>query len=115
MLSPQICSANPAPRKPLYAQLYLQVLAAITLGIALGHFYPELGEILKPLGEAYIKLVKMIIALVVFLTIAIRIAGMNDLQKVGRVAGKAMVYFVTFSTLALIVGLIVANVVQPGA
>ncbi|MER9708653.1 cation:dicarboxylase symporter family transporter, partial [Mesorhizobium sp. M0204] len=73
------------------------------------------GESLKPLGDAFIKLVKMIIAPVIFLTIATGIAGMNDLHKVGRVAGKAMVYFLTFSTLALIVGLIVANVVQPGA
>ncbi|SFL23452.1 Sodium:dicarboxylate symporter family protein, partial [Mesorhizobium albiziae] len=115
MFNPQAHSANLAPRKPLYAQLYVQVLAAITLGIALGHFYPEIGESLKPLGDAFIKLVKMIIAPVIFLTVATGIAGMNDLQKVGRVAGKAMVYFVTFSTLALIVGLIVANVVQPGA
>ncbi|HEV2897461.1 MAG TPA: dicarboxylate/amino acid:cation symporter [Pseudaminobacter sp.] len=115
MLNPQAHSANLAPRKPLHAQLYVQVLAAITLGIALGHFYPEIGESLKPLGDAFIKLVKMIIAPVIFLTVATGIAGMNDLQKVGRVAGKAMVYFVTFSTLALIVGLIVANIVQPGA
>nr|WP_284207488.1 dicarboxylate/amino acid:cation symporter [Mesorhizobium tianshanense] len=93
----------------------MQVLAAIALGIVLGHFYPELGESVKPLGDAFIKLVKMIIAPVIFLTIATGIAGMNDLQKVGRVAGKAMVYFLTFSTLALIVGLVVANVVQPGA
>ncbi|RWN71713.1 cation:dicarboxylase symporter family transporter, partial [Mesorhizobium sp.] len=72
------------------------------------------GESLKPLGDAFIKVVKMIIAPVVFLTIATGIAA-NDLHKVGRVAGKAMIYFVTFSTLALVVGLIVANVVQPGA
>ncbi|TIU60609.1 MAG: cation:dicarboxylase symporter family transporter, partial [Mesorhizobium sp.] len=85
------------------------------LGAAIGYFYPETGESLKPLGDAFIKVVKMIIAPVVFLTIATGIAGMNDLQKVGRVAGKAMVYFLTFSTLALVVGLIVANVVQPGA
>ncbi|WP_353642900.1 dicarboxylate/amino acid:cation symporter [Mesorhizobium sp. WSM2239] len=115
MLTPQAHSASVAPRKPLYAQLYVQVLAAILLGIALGHFYPEIGESLKPLGDAFIQLVKMIIAPVIFLTVATGIAGMNDLQKVGRVAGKAMVYFVTFSTLALIVGLIVANIVQPGA
>ncbi|EHK54603.1 cation:dicarboxylate symporter family transporter [Allomesorhizobium alhagi] len=93
----------------------MQVLAAITLGIALGRFYPKLGESLRPLGDAFIKLVKMMTAFVVLLTIANGIAGMNDLQKVGRVAGKAMVYFVTFSPLALIVGLIIANVVQPGA
>jgi aerobic C4-dicarboxylate transport protein len=104
-----------APRKPLYAQLYVQVLVAITIGVVLGHFYPEIGESMKPLGDAFIKLVKMIIAPVIFLTVATGIAGMSDLQKVGRVAGKAMLYFLTFSTLALVVGLIVANVVQPGA
>jgi aerobic C4-dicarboxylate transport protein len=115
MLTPQTQSVALAPRKPIYAQLYVQVLAAIALGIALGHFFPETGENLKPLGDAFIKLVKMIIAPVIFLTVATGIAGMSDLQKVGRVAGKAMVYFLTFSTLALIVGLVVANVIQPGA
>ncbi|MBD8553608.1 dicarboxylate/amino acid:cation symporter [Rhizobium sp. CFBP 8762] len=98
-----------------YQHLYVQVLAAITLGILLGHFYPQLGEQMKPLGDAFIRLVKMIIAPVIFLTVATGIAGMSDMKKVGRVAGKAMLYFLTFSTLALIVGLIVANVVQPGA
>ena len=93
----------------------MQVLAAITIGIALGHFYPEIGASLKPLGDAFIKLVKMVIAPVIFLTVATGIAGMSDLQKVGRVAGKAMLYFLTFSTLALIIGLVVGNVVQPGA
>ena len=102
-------------RKPFYAQLYVQVLTAIALGIALGHFYPELGASLKPLGDAFIKLVKMVIAPVIFLTVTTGIAGMSDLKKVGRVAGKAMLYFLTFSTLALAIGLIVANVVQPGA
>ncbi|MBY3054021.1 dicarboxylate/amino acid:cation symporter [Rhizobium sp. 25PS6] len=102
-------------KKPFYTHLYVQVLAAIAAGILLGHFYPEFGTQLKPLGDAFIKLVKMIIAPVIFLTVATGIAGMSDLQKVGRVAGKAMLYFLTFSTLALIIGLIVANVVQPGA
>ncbi|MCL7998955.1 dicarboxylate/amino acid:cation symporter [Brucella sp. 21LCYQ03] len=105
------------PRRPipLYKQLYVQVLVAIAAGILLGHFYPEFGTQLKPLGDAFIKLVKMIIAPVIFLTVATGIAGMTDMKKVGRVAGKAMIYFLTFSTLALIIGLIVANVVQPGA
>jgi aerobic C4-dicarboxylate transport protein len=108
-------SAPAAARKPFYAHLYVQVLAAIAVGIALGHFYPEVGASLKPLGDAFIKLVKMVIAPVIFLTVATGIAGMSDLQKVGRVAGKAMLYFLTFSTLALIIGLVVANLVQPGA
>ncbi|MBC8719351.1 dicarboxylate/amino acid:cation symporter [Ochrobactrum sp. Marseille-Q0166] len=105
------------PRRPipLYKQLYVQVLVAIAAGILLGHFNPDLGTQLKPLGDAFIKLVKMIIAPVIFLTVATGIAGMTDMKKVGRVAGKAMIYFLTFSTLALIIGLIVANVVQPGA
>ncbi|WP_167484256.1 dicarboxylate/amino acid:cation symporter [Mesorhizobium tamadayense] len=115
LLAPHVRSADVAPRKAFYSKPYVQVLAAIALGVALGYFSPEIGESAKPLGDAFIKLVKMIIAPVIFLTIATGIAGMNDLQKVGRVAGKAMIYFLTFSTLALIVGLVVANVVQPGA
>ncbi|CDZ32694.1 C4-dicarboxylate transport protein [Neorhizobium galegae bv. officinalis] len=100
---------------PFYRHLYVQVLVAIAAGILLGHFYPDVGASLKPLGDAFIKLVKMIIAPVIFLTVATGIAGMADLQKVGRVAGKAMIYFLAFSTLALAVGLLVSNVVQPGA
>ncbi|MFB2551797.1 dicarboxylate/amino acid:cation symporter [Ensifer soli] len=107
--------AAPKAKLPFYRHLYVQVLAAIAAGILLGHFYPELGTSLKPLGDAFIKLVKMIIAPVIFLTVATGIAGMSDLQKVGRVAGKAMIYFLTFSTLALVIGLIVANLVRPGA
>ncbi len=102
-------------RKKWTGQLYLQVLVAIALGAALGHFYPTYGAALKPLGDAFIKLVKMIIAPVIFLTLVTGIAGMKELGSVGRVAGKAFAYFLFFSTLALIVGLIVANVIQPGA
>ncbi|TXC69912.1 dicarboxylate/amino acid:cation symporter [Sphingomonas ginsenosidivorax] len=102
-------------RKKWTGQLYLQVLVAIVLGAALGHFYPTYGAALKPLGDAFIKLVKMIIAPVIFLTLVTGIAGMKELGSVGRVAGKAFAYFLFFSTLALIVGLIVANVIQPGA
>ncbi|MGO4283370.1 dicarboxylate/amino acid:cation symporter [Bosea sp. UNC402CLCol] len=107
-------TAAPARPKKLYQQLYVQVLVAIALGIALGHFWPETGASMKPLGDAFIKLVKMIIAPVIFLTVSTGIAGMTDMQKVGRVAGKAMIYFLVFSTLALIVGLIVGNLIQPG-
>lgn len=112
---PAVDSLPPRKKTPLYAHLYVQVIAAIIVGIALGHFYPQVGEEMKPLGDAFIKLVKMIIAPVIFLTIATGIAGMSDMKKVGRVAGKAMLYFLTFSTLALIIGLIVGNVIQPGA
>ena len=108
-------AAEGATPKPFYRQLYFQVLTAIVLGITVGHFWPETGASLKPLGDAFVKLVKMIIAPVIFLTVTTGIAGMSDLKKVGRVAGKAMIYFLTFSTLALVVGLIVGNFVQPGA
>ena len=101
-------------RRPFYRSLYFQVLFAIAAGGLIGHFWPETGESLKPLGDAFIKLVKMIIAPVIFLTIATGIAGMRDLGRVGRVAAKAFAYFLTFSTLALIVGLVIANVVRPG-
>jgi aerobic C4-dicarboxylate transport protein len=107
--------ASAPPRLPLHRQLYVQVLIAITLGALLGHFDPVLGEALKPLGDAFIKLVKMIIAPVIFLTVVTGIAGMRELSTVGRVAAKAFAYFLFFSTLALIIGLVVANVVQPGA
>ncbi|NYF20723.1 aerobic C4-dicarboxylate transport protein [Xanthomonas sp. JAI131] len=100
---------------PFYRQLYFQVVVAIVLGALLGHFEPAFAEKLKPLGDAFIKLVKMIIAPVIFLTIVTGIAGMTQLKTVGRVFVKAMVYFLFFSTLALVVGMIVAHVVQPGA
>ena len=107
---------RPQPRsRPWYAHLYVQVLVAIVAGVTLGHLAPATGEALKPLGDGFIKLVKMIIAPVIFLTIVTGIAGMRDLAGVGRVAAKAFAYFLFFSTLALIVGLVVANVVRPGA
>ena len=105
---------KPIKPKKFYQHLYIQVLIAIIFGISLGYFYPDLGEKMKPLGDGFIKLVKMIIAPVIFLTVSTGIAGMSDLKKVGRVAGKAFIYFFTFSTLALIIGLIVSNLVQPG-
>jgi len=106
--------AAPVVRKPFYRHLYFQVLMAIFAGGLIGHFFPLFGESLKPLGDAFIKLVKMIIAPVIFLTIVTGIAGMRDIGRVGRVAAKAFAYFLTFSTLALILGMIVANVIQPG-
>lgn len=101
--------------KKIYQQLYFQVIVAIIAGILLGKFYPELGEKMKPLGDGFIKLVKMIIAPVIFITLTLGIAHMTDLKKVGRIAVKAMIYFFTFSTLALIIGLIVGNLLQPGS
>ena len=98
-----------------YTHLYVQVLAAILAGVLLGQFAPATGEALKPLGDAFIKLVRLVIAPVIFLTISTGIAGMRDLGAVGRVAAKALAYFLVLSTFALIVGLVVANVVRPGA
>ena len=108
-------ASEPARRVAWYGQLYVQVLVAIAAGVSVGYFWPDVGASLKPLGDAFIKLVKMIIAPVIFLTLVTGIAGMTELRSVGRVAGKAFAYFLFFSTLALIVGLIVANTVQPGA
>lgn len=104
-----------AERLPFYRQLYVQVIFAIVAGAALGHLYPVWGEAMKPLGDAFIKLVKMIIAPVIFLTIVTGIAGMSHLRSVGRVFAKAMAYFLFFSTFALVIGMVVAHVVQPGA
>lgn len=102
-------------RKPLYAQLYFQVLIAICLGAAFGHFCPELAKQMKPLGDGFIKLIKMMITPIVFTTIVVGIAKMGDMKKVGRVGLKALIYFEVVSTLALAIGLIVVNVVRPGA
>ena len=112
----QVESNAPPPQKQkIYQILYVQVIFAISLGILLGHFYPDYGASLKPLGDAFIKLVKMIIAPVIFLTVVTGISGMKHMAEVGRVAGKAMLYFITFSTIALIIGMIVGNVIKPGA
>lgn len=113
-------SIHPAPTpahgpSPFYYHLYFQVLTAIVLGALVGHFWPTTGEALKPLGDGFIKLVKMVIAPVIFLSLVSGIAGMRELKSVGRVALKAFGYFLFFSTLALILGLVVANVVHPGA
>ncbi len=102
-------------KKPLYAQLSFQVLVAIALAILVGHFSPARGIALKPLGDGFIRLITMIITLVIFCTVVTGIAGMEDMKKVGRVGGKALLYFEAVSTLALLIGLIVGNVVHPGA
>ena len=102
-------------KKPFYKVLYVQVLIAIVLGVLLGVFYPELGTAMKPLGDGFIKLIKMIIAPVIFCTVVAGIAGMQDMKKIGRVGGKALIYFEVVSTFALAIGLVVANVAKPGA
>lgn len=105
----------PATPRPWWSHLYVQVLAAIVAGVLLGHLAPDFATELKPLGDGFIKLVKMIIAPVIFLTVATGIASIGETRALGRVVGKAFAYFLFFSTLALIIGLVVANVVQPGA
>jgi aerobic C4-dicarboxylate transport protein len=98
----------------IYKGLYFQVIVAIILGIILGVFQPSLAESMKPLGDGFIRLVKMMIAPIIFATIVTGIAGMQDVKKVGRVGIKAIIYFEVISTLALIIGLIVVNLFQPG-
>ena len=102
-------------KKPFYQSLYLQVLVAILLGVLLGHFFPEKGAAMKPLGDGFIKLIKMIIAPIIFCTVVIGIAGMEDMKKVGKTGGLALLYFEVVSTLALIVGIVMVNLVQPGS
>jgi aerobic C4-dicarboxylate transport protein len=101
-------------RKPFYTILYVQVLAAIAAGVLLGHFAPQAATALKPLGDLFIKLVRMIIGPVIFCTVVTGIAGMQDMKKVGRVGGKALLYFEAASTLALAIGLLAAHVLTPG-
>ncbi|WP_136474959.1 dicarboxylate/amino acid:cation symporter [Pseudomonas sp. DG56-2] len=102
-------------RQPLYKSLYIQVLVAITIGILLGHYYPETGVALKPLGDGFVKLIKMVIAPIIFCTVVSGIAGMQSMKSVGKTGGYALLYFEVVSTIALIIGLVVVNVVQPGA
>ena len=103
------------PNTPIYRSLYAQVLAAIVLGVLLGAFSPESGQAMKPLGEAFIKLIKMLIAPIIFCTVVQGIAGAGDLKKIGRTGGLALLYFEVMSTLALLIGLAVVNLAQPGA
>ncbi len=102
-------------KKKFYQVLYFQVLVAIAIGVLLGYFYPDAGTAMKPLGEGFIKLIKMIIAPVIFCTVVSGIAGMEDMKKVGRVGAKALLYFEIVSTLALVIGLAIVTLVQPGA
>ncbi len=111
-----ITPADPAQRKlPFYRILWLQVLFAIALAIGLGYIDPSRAIAMKPLGDAFIRVISMIITLIIFCTVVTGIAGMENLKKVGRVGGMALLYFEVVSTIALVIGLIVGNVVQPGA
>jgi len=108
-------SSKTAARQPFYSRLYFQVVTGIVLGVLLGHFWPETGAEMRPLGDGFIKLIKMMIAPIIFCTVVVGLAKMGDMKEVGRVGLKALVYFEVVSTLALIVGLIVVNVLKPGA
>jgi aerobic C4-dicarboxylate transport protein len=103
------------PRKPFYASLWVQVLIAMAIAIALGYFSPATAVAMKPLGDAFIRMITMIITVLIFCTVVTGIAGMQNLKKVGRVGGKALLYFEIVSTIGLVVGLIVGNVVHPGS
>ena len=107
--------AAAAPRKPFYRILYVQVLIGIAIGVLIGELWPDVAVDMKPLGDGFIKLIKMVISLIVFCTVVTGIAGMNDMKKVGRVGAKALIYFEVVSTLALAIGLIVVNLTRPGA
>ncbi|MGY2135674.1 C4-dicarboxylate transporter DctA [Pseudomonas reactans] len=102
-------------RAPFYQHLYVQVLAAIVLGVILGHFSPSLGEQMKPLGDTFIKLIKMLIAPIIFCTVVSGIAGMQDLKRIGRIGFKSLIYFEVLTTIALVIGLIGVNLLKPGA
>src|SRR4051795_405780 len=107
-------TAAPTSHKKIYHHLYFQVLCAIVLGVLVGYFYPQLGESLKWLGDLFIKLIKMLIAPIIFCTVVHGIASMEDMKKVGRVGVKALIYFEAMTTLALVVGLLIVNLWQPG-
>ena len=100
---------------PFYRVLYFQVIVAVIAGVLLGHFYPEMGVAMKPWGDAFIKAIKMLISPIIFCTVVLGIAGMEDMKRVGKTGGLALLYFEVVSSLALIIGLMVVNIRQPGA
>ena len=106
--------STPSNKLPLYRSLYFQVICAVIAGVALGYFYPSVGESMKPLGDGFIKLIKMMIAPIIFCTVVVGIAGMEDMKKVGKTGGLALLYFEVVSTLALIIGLVLVNLLKPG-
>lgn len=101
-------------RKPWYLTLWIQVIIAMVVGVIVGHFYPQAGTAVQPLGEAFIKLIRMLIAPIIFCTVVLGIAKMNDMSRVGRVAIKALIYFEVLTTIALAIGLVMVNLWQPG-
>ncbi|QQD57709.1 dicarboxylate/amino acid:cation symporter [Pseudomonas fluorescens BBc6R8] len=110
-----ISEKSPSRLRRVLRHLYVQVLLAILLGIIVGHFYPSVGEQMKPLGDTFIKLIKMLIAPIIFCTVVSGIASMQSLKRIGRVGFKSLLYFEVLTTLALVIGLIGVNLMQPGA
>ncbi|MBL0088546.1 MAG: dicarboxylate/amino acid:cation symporter [Ideonella sp.] len=106
--------ASDTGHRPLYKSLYFQVITAIVIGVLLGYFVPATGEAMKPLGDGFIKLIKMIIAPIIFCTVVVGIAGMEDMKKVGKTGGLALLYFEVVSSVALLIGLLIVNLAQPG-
>ena len=107
-------SVSSTKRTPIYKVLYFQVICAIVIGVLLGMFFPDIGAQMKPFGDGFIRLIKMIIAPVIFCTVVTGIAGMSDMKMVGKAGGLALLYFEIVSTIALIIGLLIVNTVQPG-
>lgn len=101
-------------RKPFYKELYFQVIIGIVVGVSLGYFFPDLAVKMKPLGDGFIKLIAMIIGPIIFCTVVSGIAGMRDMKELGRVGGKALIYFSVMSIVALIIGLFGGHIIQPG-
>jgi len=114
-ITSMIAEKPPSRLRRLLRHLYVQVLLAILLGIVVGHFYPSVGEQMKPLGDTFIKLIKMLIAPIIFCTVVSGIASMQSLKRIGRVGFKSLLYFEVLTTLALVIGLIGVNLMQPGA
>src|SRR5437868_7019235 len=102
-------------QKPLYQSLYFQVIVSIVIGVLLGYFKPDWGVEMRPLGDGFIKLIKMMIAPIIFCTVVVGIAGMEDMKKVGKTGGLALLYFEIVSSIALVVGLVLVNLLKPGA
>jgi len=114
MLAPTDSATLTPRRRPLYRSLYVQVITAVVIGVILGHFWPQTGAAMKPLGDGFIKLIKMMIAPIIFCTVVTGIAGMEDMKKVGKTGGLALLYFEVVSSIALVIGLVLVNLIGPG-
>ena len=102
-------------KKPFYKDLFFQVMIAVVAGVFIGHYYPDFGEDLKPLGDAFIKLIKMMIGPIIFCTIVTGIASIGCMREAGRIGIKALIYFEVMTTLALVIGIVAAHMFEPGA